>query len=339
MAAKEGKKIEKVLELWDKLMDGEEVSVEEISALFDVHGRTVFRYMADIRNYLLVKEEIDGIHRELVFDNSKNVYRLVGDDSRFVSKEEMYAICKIVISSRAFGKTRMEKIIHRLLSASISKEQKEYLEEYLKSEMADYKNPGHVDPNLNVLGTAARGVRFHNVLSFDYKKNPEEKIKNHKVYPMGIVFSEYYFYLIAVPYNEKGPDGEAPRVYRLDRITNIRKLEEKFDVAYSKRFREGAFKNAVQFMFGGDKMQVHFTYKGPNIEIVYDRLPTAKAEKKGEGEYLVKADVEGTQGILMWLLSQGSKVNVVYPESLRQEWLDEVKKILTGNGFTVTAKK
>ena len=60
------------------------------------------------------------------------------------------------------------------------------------------------------------------------------------------------------------------------------------------------------------------------MEAVLDRLPTAKVISQDEKGSILEAEVYGN-GIVMWLLSQGSRVEVLKPQELR----DEMKKILT----------
>ena len=57
----------------------------------------------------------------------------------------------------------------------------------------------------------------------------------------------------------------------------------------------------------------------------------AKVVEEKEGVYTVKAETFG-KGILMWLLSQGSKVEVIGPEELKTEWLKEAVDILKREG-------
>ena len=77
-------------------------------------------------------------------------------------------------------------------------------------------------------------------------------------------------------------------------------------------------------------MKLQFRYTGKSIEAILDRLPTARvveADGDEDGDkrgYVVEAEVYGN-GILMWLLSQGSAVEVLRPESVREE----MKRILT----------
>ncbi|MEG0835721.1 MAG: WYL domain-containing protein, partial [Christensenellaceae bacterium] len=60
---------------------------------------------------------------------------------------------------------------------------------------------------------------------------------------------------------------------------------------------------------------VNFTYSGPSIEAVLDRLPTAEITKEDNGVYTLRAEVYG-DGIDMWLRSQGEKVKILEGESI-----------------------
>ena len=79
-------------------------------------------------------------------------------------------------------------------------------------------------------------------------------------------------------------------------------------------------------MFPGKLIKLQFKYFGASIEAILDRLPTASATpvSNKDDEFIVEAEVYGN-GILMWLLSQGNKVEVLKPKSVR----DEMKSILT----------
>ena len=144
-----------------------------------------------------------------------------------------------------------------------------------------------------------------------------------------LLFSEYYFYLNAyiVEQDEKGEYKQKydyPAIFRLDRIKEYREIGEKFRIVYASRFEEGEFRKRVQFMFPGKLMKLQFRYTGSSVEAILDRLPTAKIISQEETGYIIEAEVYGN-GILMWLLSQGSRVEVLKPESMREE----MKKVLT----------
>ena len=157
---------------------------------------------------------------------------------------------------------------------------------------------------------------------FIYKRNVVEikyvnllkSEKITKIEPVAIMFSEYYFYLIAYKQNE---DYKFPTVFRLDRILEYQEQNIFFNVPYSKKFNYGEFRDRVQFMYSGKIEKVEFYYCGSSIEAVLDRLPTATAKLVDEvkGIYFVKAEAYG-KGIYMWLGSQGRNV---YYKDIKKE--------------------
>lgn len=151
----------------------------------------------------------------------------------------------------------------------------------------------------------------------------KNEICERTVYPQGLLFSEYYFYLIAFI---EGRNYEYPTIYRVDRIENLIITDKKYKVDYSKRFQDGEFRKLIQFMQTGELQRVKFRFKGRSIEAVLDRLPNAKVIKEKQGEYVIDAVLFG-KGIKMWLLSQGSSVEIISPNKFRQEMIETIEKM------------
>ena len=63
------------------------------------------------------------------------------------------------------------------------------------------------------------------------------------------------------------------------------------------------------------------------MDAILDRLPTAKVLSKDEEAFIVEAEVYGN-GIVMWLLSRGDRVDVLAPESLRLTMKETLLRIL-----------
>ena len=148
------------------------------------------------------------------------------------------------------------------------------------------------------IGQAIHESRY---LEMDYKRTKDGEIVKRKVKPVAIMFSEYYFYLTAfIDDEEVKADFDVindafPTIYRIDRISNYKVLDEQFKIPYGNRFKEGEFR---------------VKYKGTSVEAVLDRLPTAKILEEKDGIYTISAEVFG-KGIDMWLRSQGDMVEVI----------------------------
>lgn len=79
-------------------------------------------------------------------------------------------------------------------------------------------------------------------------------------------------------------------------------------------------------MWPGELRTVRFYFSGPSLQAVLDKLPTAKVIERSNGRYVIEAEVYG-DGIKMWLLSQGSWVQVIAPEEFVAEMQAEIAQM------------
>ena len=76
----------------------------------------------------------------------------------------------------------------------------------------------------------------------------------------------------------------------------------------------------------GEYRRIKFEYQGPSVQAILDKLPTARVvDVKGDVK-IIEARTYGT-GVNMFLLSQGSMVKALEPESLVEEMKTEVEKV------------
>ena len=118
-----------------------------------------------------------------------------------------------------------------------------------------------------------------------------------------------------------------PAIFRIDRIDAYELMEERFTLPYANRFQEGEFRKRVQFMYAGSLERIRFRYTGKSVDAILDRLPTAKILSQDERSFVIEAEVFG-KGIVMWLLSQGERVEVLGPEHIRTEMHDTISHML-----------
>ena len=135
--------------------------------------------------------------------------------------------------------------------------------------------------------------------------------------PASVMFTDYYFYLIAFLTEGK---TEKPYYFRIDRIRQITVHRKKFATEDTPAFDEGLLRQRSLFMFPGKLQTIRFEFTGPSVQAVLDKLPTAKIIERDGKKYLIEAEVYGN-GIKMWLLSQGTWVKVISPVEL----VDEIK--------------
>ncbi len=298
----------RLLAIYTRLFDGQTLKKSELAQEFGITQRSVQRDIESLRVFLA--EEMLG--REIIYDTKLKGYRLVGTNCNALSKNEILAVCKILLESRSMRQDEMMPILDKLLNCCVADSDKKDVTHLIANERFHYIEPQHKKHILGGLWELGQAVEHHRVVEVEYQKMDGTSVKR-TVEPLGIMFSEFYFYLIAIVRNEpytsyfKSKNSLIPAIYRIDRLQKVSLTEETFTTVHADRFQEGEFRKRIQFMFGGKLERRRFRYIGPSLEAVLDRFPTSKIiEQDGEG-WLIEAEVYG-KGIDMWLRSQGEYV-------------------------------
>ena len=311
-----GDKISRVLGIYTKLMNGAIISKAEEANTYGVNERSIQRDIDDIRNYLDLQGAQDGTVNTVVYDRIQKGYKLEQIYQLKFSNPEILAICKILLESRSLCKDEMQDILDKLVSCCVPKSNQKLVKELIANEAFHYVEPRHKTKFLDIMWEIGQAAHNSQCIEIEYERLKDRKTVKRILKPLAIMFSEYYFYLTAfIDYEEVRKDFDVindsfPTIYRMDRIKNLKVLEERFHIPYSSRFEEGEFRKRVQFMYGGKLQKVKFVYKGNDIDAILDRLPTAQILSEEDGKYTVRAEVFG-KGIDIWLGSQGELIEII----------------------------
>lgn len=311
-----GDKIGRVLQIYAKFSDGYVVNKAEEAQRYGVNERSIQRDIDDIRNFLDADSERTGVVNSIIYDRQEKGYRLETLYKLRLKNSEVLALCKILLDSRAFTKSEMVEILDKLIVCCVPKSNQKLVKELVSNEEFHYVEPRHKSKFIEKMWEIGQAVRETRYVEMDYLRIKDKTVVHRKVKPAAIMFSEYYFYLMAfIDDEEVRKDFDVlndsfPTIYRIDRIQSLKVLNEHFHIPYSSRFEEGEFRKRVQFMYGGRLQRVAFKYSGTDVDAVLDRLPTAKILNEDNGVYTVSAEVFG-KGIDMWLRSQGENVEVI----------------------------
>ena len=296
----------RLLLLREDLEKGKNINKEEIKRKFDIDDKTFQRDIDFLRAFYTenINPEI-----EIKYNKKKKGYILENNKDRF-RNEEILAISKILLESRAFCKDELDELLRKLRLLSEEDEMKQ-VKEMIKNEKFNYVPLKHGKKLLDLIWELSKYITKQEIISISYTTK-EGKSKVYRIKPVSIMFSEYYFYIVSFMADKFVEDG--PTIFRIDRIKKLKGTGKNFEVPYLERFEDGEFRKRVQFMLSGKLRTVKFEYTGI-LEVVQDRLPTAEVieqSKMGDGteKYIITAEVYG-KGIDMWLKSQGDKVKVV----------------------------
>ena len=301
-------KSSRLLVIYSRLVNGEMISKAELSAQYHVSERSIQRDMEALRCFIANQ----SLAQDIIYDYKQRGYRLVNMLPKGLSNSEILAVCKILLESRSMRRDEMLPILDKLIDCAVPKESRRAVMELIANEKHHYIEPHHGKSILNGLWEIGQAIKQHQYMEIEYERMKGPQCVRRRIQPVGLMFSEYYFYLTAFLEDKadfENPDDLFPTIYRVDRIRSFQVVEEHFHVPYAKRFEEGEFRERVQFMYGGKLEQLKFRYTGPSLEAVLDRLPTAEIISTDNEGWTIRAEVFG-KGIDMWLRSQGAYVQM-----------------------------
>lgn len=317
LSAEKDVKVNRILTIYSKLVCGDIVNKRKMAELFNVSEKTIQRDLEDIRAYFSDNRESLG-SKDIVYSRDRKGYSLDNRDD-ILTREDILAITKILLESRAFCKDELKHLTNSILG-QVDTKQRKCVKDIIGNELLNYVPLKHSDLLLSKIWALSELIRNKEVTQITYIKIDGVEVKRI-VKPVAIIFSEYYFYLIAY-FN----DFDSPTVFRVDRIKKYRSVGEKFYISSAERFEDGEFRKRVQFMYAGKLMKIKFEFTESSIDAVLDRLPTARIIESLEGKFIIEAEVYG-KGIIMWLLSQGKNVRVISPAFLKEEIKEEIKEL------------
>ena len=294
----------RLLQLYERLSRGEVVCKAELAQKFAVTDKTIQRDIEELRSYLAETRTDEG-EASIVYDRTRGGYLLTHAASEWLTNEDVLAVCKILLESRAFCKEELDALLKKLLRQTAPHD-REQVGKIIRSEQHYYVPLRHGKKLLSAIWELSQHVTSQHTIRISYCRQDGTE-RTHEVNPVAIMFSEYYFYLIA--YLADGRK-EFPTIFRIDRIARFAPTGASFRVVHRRKFSDGEFRKRIQFMYAGELRHVTFDYSGASVEAVLDRLPTAKIISQENGVYRITAEVYGS-GIDMWLRSQGSAVRVV----------------------------
>jgi len=323
----------RILDIYIRLCEGKTINKADEAERFGVNERSIQRDIDEIRAFLDERAVSGKDSRCVIYDRSKKGFVMQGDEYSMLDNNEILAVSKILLASRAFTKSEISSILDKIISGCVPQKNSKLVLDLVSNEKYHYVQPKHSTKVIKKLWELGEHIKNREYIEIKYFRQGES-IKNavsRIVEPLAVIFSEYYFYLLTytIRKEENGKyerSHDFPTIFRLDRITKSKSVGINFNISYANRFEEGVFRKRVQFMYAGELLHLKLKYTGKSVDAILDRLPTAEVISEGNGEWLIKADVYG-KGILMWLLSQGDLVEVLEPAELRREMHDTISKM------------
>lgn len=311
-------KINRMLLLFHKLIKGEHIHKADFARTHDVSERSVERDIEDIRIFL---SEIHS-NDKLIFDKLENVYYLLttGNNDK-LNNIESIVLLKIILGTRALVKKEVEFVIKSLRLNLTPQDRKEIIHS-IQDEINNYISPVHNKPLLDMLNNLNKAIMNKMVIKIDYVKDngtEHERI----LMPVAFIFSDFYFYLIAFI---EGKEYKYPAFFRVDRIKKFSVLNKKIAEDLSKKYDVGKMRYYLQLMYAGELLTIKVKCQNSLVTTFQNMVPDHWLIKD-DGDFKIFGAKIFDKGFVHWALSQGTVIEILEPENLRQMMKDEIQKM------------
>ncbi|MCL6444442.1 MAG: WYL domain-containing protein [Alicyclobacillus sp.] len=312
----------RMLSMFERLSRGEVLRKETEAKRFGVNGKTIQRDIEDLRAYLAEAHPGDEFNN-IEYDKAQRGYVLRRDGQVWLTREEVLWLARILLESRSLPAREMRSLLDKLV-AQCSPEERRRITEIVRNEAHHYIPLRHGRTLLTTLWELSRACRERRIVNIEYQREADTKPIERRLRPQAVLFSEYYFYLLAFI---DGGMYDFPTIYRLDRIRSYQVTDNHFRIMEADRFEEGEFRKRIQFMQSGRLLRVTFKFWGESLEAILDRLPTAKIIGQDGNATVLRAETFG-RGIKMWFLSQAQFLEVLEPADFREEMRQTVAEMM-----------
>ena len=300
---------ERIVDICQRLLKGEHISTDSDAMTYGVHPETIKLDIYTLRN-ILTDYTID-------FDGK---YKL--NHAQNLSVAEAFILLIMVYHSKSLNREEVKLIQDKVVKQFSGMEQQTLIR-FFKSYGYYYK-PYIQKGQLQLIEKVFRAVSEQQYVSFTYR-NKMGEVKEKTVKPLTVILHDQMYYLVG---EDVVADNEQPINYRFDRIFKLRICDEKFKVEENNRFQQGQYIEEAFNMYTGKKELIRFRAKTSITEYVLRKFPHAICVKEDNDSNTYDVVVRGTEGILLWLLSQKANIEVLSPQHMRDKMKQVIKDML-----------
>ena len=289
------------------------------------HPRTLRRDLAAIEavGWPLVTERVDGQVRWKLLEGFRNIPALR------LSPSELMAL---TVSRRLIAPLEGTEL-HASLQSALSKasaalppqglELAQQLEHTFSVGLGPHKRYRH---QREVVERVTQAIVHKTRIQMRYDSASRGRMTRREVDPYRLWYASGGLYLVGYCHlrNE-------PRMFAVERIKSVTPTDFPYQIPL--HFDFGAFVEDSLTVMRGPRMTVELEFDKPTAAWVKDRLwhPSQQLKRLSKGRMQMTLAVANSCEVVGWVLSFGSGVRVVRPESLQVAVVEEAASILRGN--------
>ena len=205
------------------------------------------------------------------------------------------------------------------------------VEQTLHLGVKPYKEYGKFKEILNRVNDAAINRKSIEIVYYTMSRKKESR---RRVDPYRIWFFNGTFYLIGLCHMRN-----EVRIFALDRIKMLHQTKETFEVPED--FKLEDFIGASFGVYQGEPAHIKVWFHPDVAGYIKEKIwhESQQIHLQDDGSIIFEADVAGTDEIRFWIMTWGSKAEVLEPESLREDIRTEAEVMARRYETTIVAEE
>lgn len=316
----------RVMEIHKRVRMGQMPNCSSLAKDIEVTSKTIQRDISFMRDQLGLPLEYDALRHGYYYTQEVSEFPLL-----HLSRNDLVALFLARHALEPLRGTRLE----RMLAASFSK-----IAEACPGEVSirwdeldsgfSVKAAGVLPADVTLFGDLLDAVTARREVSFDYHKLTSTRPEHRVVQPYHVGQIEHGWYLVAYD-----PARKAMRTFALQRLTNLQVMRAKFerDPRFSARTHlSGGFGVWSYDVKESQAQAIRIRFEGYAARVVGERMWHVSQEivpLKPDGSLIeFRAQLDGLEEITRWVLSWGSKAQVLGPPALKKRVQDELRAMM-----------
>jgi proteasome accessory factor B len=315
----------RVAEIHRLIRQGRRPNCSTLAREIEVTAKTIQRDISFMRDQLNLPLEYDAVRHGYYYSEEVSDF-----PSMRLSRHELVALFLARQALEPMRGTKLQKILSesfRRIAGSCSGELSISWEDL--DEAFSVKAAGAVAADVTLFSSLMEAVQKRRVISFHYRKPNQREALARLVHPHHVGQVDHGWYMVGWDQARK-----AMRTFALQRIEDLKVLAKRFEreTGFDARQYFGAGFGVWSYADGGEIHHVKLRFHDYAARFVAERQWHSSQKLtmlKDDGtELLFEAWLGGLEELTRWVLSWGSKVEVLGPSPLRQRVQAELHAML-----------
>ena len=156
----------RLLNINDRLKRGEVLNKSSLAEEYNVTEKTIQRDIDDLRAYIADADFCDS-KSVIKYDKIRNGYYFVNSERAWLTNQEVLAVCKILLESRAFCKEELDALMPKLIM-QVAPGDRKLVERTIRNEQFYYIPLNHNKKLLNIIWMLSEYISNQEIINLNY---------------------------------------------------------------------------------------------------------------------------------------------------------------------------